>query len=278
MGSSGPADREPVTRLDPVEPSYQPTYVPPRPSATDVVPPRSAADVTSRVPVPGASHQPATIVMHRRAQAAAGPQEPVTHRPPPDDAPPSAALVRHGPGVPVSQAGVPVSQAGVAVGEAGVPVGEAGVAAESVWRTGQRPGPPPRQGRWRGLRRVLGVALTAALLIAAGVVVWLRFFDHPPFHVTQVAITQRAKAGCEVNVTGRIETNGAAGTISYQWVFRPQTQAPQPLNQSVVAGQHAVYVTVAVQGQGHGTATQTVTLDVLGPDPGTASANVTVSC
>jgi len=35
---------------------------------------------------------------------------------------------------------------------------------------------------------------------------------------------------------------------------------------------------VAVQGQGHGSATQTVTLDVLGPDPGTASANVTVSC
>ena len=256
MGSSGPGptlppgagdsgteravpSREPATQPLPVYP-VQPSYQP-------------VADAAAREPVTEvAPHHGATYVV-------AQPSATDGSRP----AVPSEVM-RYGPGVPVSQAGVPV--------------GEAGVAAESVWRTGQRPGPPPRQGRWRGLRRVLGVALTAALLIAAGVVVWLRFFDHPPFHVTQVAITQRAKAGCEVNVTGRIETNGAAGTISYQWVFRPQTQAPQPLNQSVVAGQHAVYVTVAVQGQGHGTATQTVTLDVLGPDPGTASANVTVSC
>ncbi len=58
--------------------------------------------------------------------------------------------------------------------------------------------------------------------------------------------------------------------MSYQWVFRPQTQAPQPLNQSVAAGQHMVHVTVAVQGRGHGTASQAVTLDVLGPGTGTA--------
>jgi len=45
-----------------------------------------------------------------------------------------------------------------------------------------------------------------------------------------------------------------------------------------VAGQRAVYVTVAVQGQGHGTASQTVTLDVLGPDTGTASGDLTISC
>ena len=46
----------------------------------------------------------------------------------------------------------------------------------------------------------------------------------------------------------------------------------------VVAGQHAVYVTVAVEGQGHGSASQQVTLDVLGPDAGTDSANVTITC
>ncbi len=44
------------------------------------------------------------------------------------------------------------------------------------------------------------------------------------------------------------------------------------------ARQHAVFVTVAVQGQGHGSATQKVTLDVLGPDTGSASRNVTISC
>jgi len=66
--------------------------------------------------------------------------------------------------------------------------------------------------------------------------------------------------------------------VSYQWVFQPQTQAPQPLSQSVTAGQHDVFVTVAVQGQGHGSATQKVTLDVLGPDTRTSWTNVTISC
>jgi hypothetical protein len=128
------------------------------------------------------------------------------------------------------------------------------------------------------MRRVLGSVLTVILLIAAGVVLWLRFFDHSPLQVSEVKITQQTKTTCGVNVTGRIATNGSAGTVSYQWVFRPQTQAPQPLSQSVTAGQHAVYVTVAVQGQGHGNATQEVTLDVLGPDSEMASTDVTISC
>jgi hypothetical protein len=200
-------------------------------------------------PTLDASHQPATIMKPPGPEAVAVP---------PPGGPPSAApseVARFGPGVPVSQAG-----------------------AESVWRTGHRSGPPPRQQRLRRLRRVMGLALTVILLIAAGIVLWLRFFDHPSFRVTDVSITRQTKVGCTVDVTGEIATNGSAGTVSYQWVFRPQTQAPQPLNQTVVAGQHAVYVTVAVEGQGHGTASQTVTLDVLGPGTGTASTNVTVSC
>ncbi len=148
-----------------------------------------------------------------------------------------------------------------------------------MWRTGHRPGKAARQrGVRRRLRRLLGLALTVILLIAAGVVIWLRFFDHPSFRVTKVAIAQQAKSGCTVDVTGQITTNGSPGTVSYQWAFRPQAQAPQPLNQTVVAGQHEVYVTVAVEGQGHGSAVQTVTLDVLGPDPGTASTMVTINC
>ena len=156
------------------------------------------------------------------------------------------------------------------------PVGRAG--AEGVWRAGQRAGPGVRRGGLGRVRRVAGAAVTVVLLAAAGVVVWLRFFDHPPLRVTGVGIIQQAAAGCTVDVTGRISTNGSAGTVSYQWVFRPQTQAPQPLNQSVAAGQHMVYVTVAVQGRGHGTASQAVTLDVLGPGTGTASRDVTISC
>ena len=210
---------------------------------------------------PGLSHQPPTEMGRRQPQADAYLHQPVTRQPRPDGAPPPSAsqVVRHGPGVPGVAA---ASQTG----------------AESVWRTGRPDGPPPRQARLRRVRRVLGSALTVILLIAAGVIVWLRFFHHTPFHVSAVAITQQTKTACGVDVTGRIATNGSAGTISYQWVFRPQTQAPQPLSQSVTAGQHAVYVTVAVEGQGHGSAAQTVTLDVLGPDTGTASTVVSINC
>jgi hypothetical protein len=219
-------------------------------------------DVTSRPPVTDAVHQSPTIVVQRQPEEAVTPGEPVTYRRPPGPPggpPPQSAsgVLRYGPGVPASQAGV---------------------AAEGVWRTGHRPGPPSRQDRLRRVRRVLGSALTVILLVVAGIVVWLRFFDHAAFHVTDVSIIQQTKTSCGVNVTGKIVTNGSAGTVSYQWVFQPQTQAPQPLSQSVTAGQHDVVVTVAVQGQGHGSATQRVTLDVLGPDTGTAFINVTISC
>ncbi len=115
------------------------------------------------------------------------------------------------------------------------------------------------------------------LLAASGVVLYLRF-HHAPFHVTGVAISQKTQTGCGVDVTGRITTNGSAGTVSYQWVFRPDRRPPQPLSQSVVAGQHAVYVTVAVEGSGHGSASQVVTLQVLGPDQRAISTPVVVSC
>src|SRR5580704_17357364 len=189
-------------------------------------------------------HQPVTYVVPRQSQDAAAP-------PPPE-------VVRHGPGVPVAGA-------------------VAATGAESVWRTGRQAEPPPGRRGLRRVRRILGSVLTVLLLAAAGVVLWLRF-HHAPFGVTGVAITQQTRTTCGVDVTGRIATNGSAGTVSYQWVFQPQTQAPQPLSQTVTAGQHDVLVTVAVQGQGHGSATQRVTLDVLSPDTRTAPAEVTISC
>jgi hypothetical protein len=188
----------------------------------------------------------------------ADPVNPSGHSPteivPPEQ---TAEVVRIGPGVPAAP-----------------PASQAGLMAERIWRTGRPPEPPRRPAR---LRRRLGSALTVILLAAAGVVLYLRF-HHAPFHVTGVKISQQTRNGCAVDVTGRITTNGSAGTVSYQWVFRPDQQAPQPLSQSVVAGQHAVYVTVAVEGKGHGSASQTVTLQVLGPDTGTTSTAVVVSC
>jgi hypothetical protein len=202
---------------------------------------------------------------------------------------PPTEVVRHGPGIP---ANVPAGQAvqttepvssweqppevvryGPGV-PATSPAGQAGLTAERVWQAAGQASLPRRPTR---LRRLAGSALTVILLAASGVVLYLRF-HHAPFHVTGVAITQQAKAGCEVDVTGRIITNGPAGTISYQWLFRPGQQAPQPLSQSVTAGQHVVYVTVAVRGSGHGSASQQVTLQVLGPDVRATSAGVVVSC
>jgi hypothetical protein len=143
-----------------------------------------------------------------------------------------------------------------------------------IWRTGYANEPPRRPRRWRG--RVSAV-LTVILLAASAVVLYLRF-HHAPFHVTGATIIHRTSSGCGVDVTGEISTNGAAGTVSYQWLFRPDQQAPQPLSTSVAAGQNAVYVTVAVQGSGHGRASRTVTLQVLGPDFRTASTSVALRC
>ena len=293
-GSSGPGgatpgspEREAATQPNPVQPAYQPTYIPPRPGES-TMPPAPGADGTPRPPAIDGPHQPATIV----ARPSAGTHRPTDRAPqpapsgPPWERPPGAASQEGAPG------GAPPERAsGGAAGGAppqsasdvlrygpGVPASQAGAAAESVWRTGHRAEPPPRQRRLRQMRRVLGSALTVILLVAAGVVVWLRFFHHSPFHVTKVSITQETKTACGENVTGEIATNGSAGTVSYQWVFKPQTQAPQPLSQSITAGQHDVFVTVSVQGQGHGAAVQKVTLDVLGPDPGTDSTDVTINC
>jgi hypothetical protein len=210
-------------------------------------------------------HEPATLAAPSLSQADADAHQPVTYvvprQPQPGDAtppPPPPDVVRHGPGVPAAAA-------------------VAAIGAESVWRTGRHAEARSGRRRLRRMRRMLGSALTVILLAAAGVVLWLRF-HHAPFHVTGVSITQQTQTTCGVDVTGRIATNGSAGTVSYQWVFRPQTQTPRPLSQSVVAGQHAVYVTVAVEGQGHGRATQEVTLDVLGPGAGTAAQQVSVNC
>jgi hypothetical protein len=165
-------------------------------------------------------------------------------------------VIRYGPGVPVPGS-----------------VSRAGPTAEQVWRTGL-PDEPRRPGR---VRRLAGPTLSVALLVASGVVIFLRL-HHGPLGVTGVAITAQVKHGCREDVTARVGTTGGAGTVSYQWVFQPQVTAPRPLSQSVASGQSAVYVTASVAGQGHGSLAQTVTLQVLGPGHGSASAHVALSC
>jgi hypothetical protein len=155
-----------------------------------------------------------------------------------------------------------------------VPAGVTVPTAEEVWRHGL---PGNGQRRRRPLRRWLGPALTVILLIASAVVIYLRL-HHPPFGVNGVAITGVTK-GCTVDVAGRISTTGGSGVVSYEWTFQPQLTAPKPMSQSVAAGQTAVYVTVAIEGQEHGSIAQTVTLRVLGPGAArAASARAVISC
>jgi hypothetical protein len=164
-------------------------------------------------------------------------------------------IVRYGPGVPVP-----------------LPENQGGRTAEHIWRG--RPAPGRRAHR---LRRLVGSAFTVILLAASGVVVFLRFY-HPPLDVTGAVIAQRTPLRCGARVTGRISTNGAAGVISYQWLFRPGGQQPTPLNQTVAAGQQVVNVTAAVEGSGHGSAAQVVTLQVLRPERTAASTDVVLRC
>ena len=233
--------RDLVARPPPAASANSPVRTP-----TEVVPGGAAAGA-----LPG---HPPTEVVAGEALPGHPPTEAVASEAVPDR--PATDVVQFGPGVPAT-----------------VPGGQA-ESAERVWRTGGLTG----QGRRRLMfRRLAGWALTVVLLAASGVVLYLRF-HHPPFHVTGVVVSQQARSGCGLDVTGRIAMNGSAGTVWYQWLFSPDQQAPQPLSQSVVAGQRAVYVTVAVQGSGHGTASRTVTLQVLGPDHRATSAAVVLSC
>ena len=227
---------------------------PPHPATEAARPQPADAPAWERTATATGGSRPGGAARHGRA----GSPEPTTvtvHSP----APPEKLYDRGVPGL------APAEPAGG---------GQGNVSAEEVWRTGQFPRRPARRRHWQ---RQAGAALTAVLLVASGVVVFLRL-HHAPLTVTGVAITSQARDGCAANVTGRIGTSGGSGTVSYQWVFTPQTAAPQPLSQSVAAGQSAVYVTVSVQGSGHGQAAQQVTLQVLGPGQGSASTHVNLSC
>jgi hypothetical protein len=258
-----PTEVAPTYQPTEVAPTYQPTEVAPTAAPphepTTVNPRRQDVRSNPTVIAPQPQVRPNVDPWNQATSMPAGPFAPPVPPtsfdpgPPASASPPSPQVMRYGPGVPPSQASV---------------------SAEQVWRTGQMPTPPKRPVRFRALA---SLALTVVLLAAAGVLLFLRF-HHSPFKVSGVPTFSTAQNGCTVNVTGQIPTNGSSGTLSYQWVFTPQQGAPQPLSQSVVSGQHDIFVTVAVQGQGHGTASEKVTLQVLGPNQESNSTVVKVSC
>jgi hypothetical protein len=208
-----------------------------------------------RPPAEAAFHPQTEAAFRPQTEASFPPQGEAVPRPRTDAArqAPPTDFVRYGPGVPVT------------------PEPRAGLTAEDIWRTGLVAGAAPRRRpRWR---RAAGAAVTVVLLAAAAVILFLRF-HHAPFAVTSAVITQQSRNGCSVDVTGKIVTSGGAGTVSYQWVFRPDSRPPQPLTQTVIAGQRALFVTVAVEG---GVA-KSLTLQVLGPDQKSATTAVASRC
>jgi hypothetical protein len=242
LGQNPPAEPRPAGSSDPQ--AQQPAPPPAPPPPAEVLAPASATEVV----------QPRTVAAIHEPHP---PTEPAAPHPQGVAVPPQtvARIVRYGPGVPVV-----------------LPENQGGRTAEHVWR-----GQPPAGRRKQRLRTVAGSALTIILLAASGVVFYLRFY-HPPLQVSGAVIAQRAPVRCGVRLTGRISTNGAAGTVSYQWLFRPGGQPPTRLSQTVAAGQHSVNVVAAVEGSGSGDVAQAVTLQVLGPERATASADVVVRC
>lgn len=204
----------------------------------------------------GEPADPAIAAPHPPTEADSSGARPVP-APAPGPGPAAADVVRYGPGVPASAA-----------------ADRAGLTAEHAWRggAGRDPG---RRPRW--LRLLVSWPLTVILLVASGVVLYLRF-HHTAMQVTGVTVAQQPQAGCGTDVTGRIVTNGAQGTVTYQWLVAPQAQAPRPLDQSVSSGQHDVAVTLDIEGAGQGSTSQAVTLQVLNPDPATASTTVVIRC
>ncbi len=246
LGQNPSAEPQPATSAD--SQARQPTQLSATFPPTEVLASRSATEVVQPRPVAAIqeSHPPTELAAPRPQAIAEPPHEPsktVTR------------IVRYGPGVPVV-----------------LPENQGGRTADHVWH-GQTPS--GRHRHW--LRKLVGPALTVILLAASGVVIYLRFY-HPPLHVTGAVIAERAPIRCGVRLTGRISTNGAAGTVSYQWLFRPSAQQPARLSQTVAAGQPFVNVVAAVEGSGSGSVAQSVTLEVLGPERATASTDVVVRC
>jgi hypothetical protein len=200
----------------------------------------------ARFALPKGARAPAQSVTQTALPRVPPPGVPVRPRPvaAPED------LVRYGPGVHAA----PVEPA-----------------AARVWRGGPA-APADRRVR---VRQVLGSALAVILLATSGVVFYLRF-HHPPLQVTRVAIVHSGPTGCTVAVAGQISTSGAAGLITYQWLF--PVGSPLTRHQSVSAGQHSVNVQVTVEGSGNGTALQRVWLRVLHPGRRIASKDILVRC
>lgn len=136
---------------------------------------------------------------------------------------------------------------------------------------GEEGGGEPTSGRWR-----LPVALALAGLLAAGAVLVAagRFREPapagPPLAVTAITASEDPAGGAvhcphgTVTVRVTLATNGAPGTISYEWL-RPDGQRVAPGRVVVRGGERAATVTLAVDYDGSAAAQGVAALHVVTP-------------
>lgn len=152
----------------------------------------------------------------------------------------------------------------------------------SVWHGTVRPGEAVTAdgaGR-RPRRRLLGgwllpLAVLVAVLAYLG---WQRLAE--PLAVTGAVIrTESAGPGCDGTavITGTLKTNGGTGDVRYRWKRSDGTMS-RVLHQHVAQGNSRTDVVLRWGFDGHGTLPATATLEVLSPDPTTASVSFTYHC
>jgi hypothetical protein len=224
------------------------------PTPPDPRPPYPHEPTVPRPPYP---HEP-TVRRQPR------PDDPTVRRPPASgpQPPPAAAEYRFGPGVPPS-------------------VNTGSDQAVNVWRGTERPdqqqpGSPARKRR----RRLLGGWLLPAVVLI-GVLAYLGWQRYAPALVVTGASVSTDPAGpaCDGTavVTGTLSTNGQAGTVEYRWRRSDGTVSPT-LRQAVTRGAQETDVVLRWTFDGRGTLRATATLEVLTPDPTTASATFRYAC
>ncbi len=154
--------------------------------------------------------------------------------------------------------------------------------AAQVWQGTTTPPDQRRRGggrRRRTLRAVLSGLVTLALV--GGVLGFLWWRQRNPLVVTAAAVAPAQPPGntCDltVDVVGTVQTNGKAGTFTYQWV-RSDGQTLAVLDQSVTSGVASTQVHLYWSFSGQGTLDVSATLKILAPTPLEATGEFTYTC